>query len=56
MSPAEVLGVELRQYLGQDGHAVLVPIVVGRTSAAVAAKERAVAGTQTRLWMIQMCS
>ena len=37
MSPAEVLGVELRQYVG-DGHTVYVPRVVGRTSAAVAAK------------------
>jgi hypothetical protein len=45
MSPAEVLGVELRQYLGPNGHVVLVPSVVGRTTAAVAAKERATAGT-----------
>jgi len=37
MNPAEVLGVELRQYVG-SGHTVYVPRVVGRTSAAVAAK------------------
>ncbi len=37
MSPAEVLGVELRQYVGQ-GQTVLVPRVVGRTTAAVVAK------------------
>lgn len=37
MNPAEVLGVELRQYVGSD-HTVYVPRVVGRTSNAVAAK------------------
>jgi hypothetical protein len=37
MSPAEVLGVELRQFQG-DGHTVYVPRVVGRTSMAVATK------------------
>jgi len=41
MSPAEVLGVELRQFAGgRDGVKVLVPSVVGRTSAAVTAKVR----------------
>lgn len=40
MSPAEVLGVELRQYVGGD-HRVYVPAVVGRTSAAVATKATA---------------
>lgn len=38
MTPAEVLGVEVPQYVGDDGHQVLVPRVIGRTSAAVAAK------------------
>ena len=37
MSPAEVLGVELRQYVGDD-HIVYVPRVVGQTSTAVAVK------------------
>jgi hypothetical protein len=36
-NPAEVLGVELRQYVG-GGHTAYVPRVVGRTSMAVAAK------------------
>jgi hypothetical protein len=39
MSPAEVLGVEVPQFVGGD-HQVLVPRVVGRTSAAVATKQR----------------
>lgn len=38
MSPAEVIGVEVPQYVGADGERVLVPRVVGRTSAAKAAK------------------
>jgi hypothetical protein len=37
MSPAEVLGVELRQYVGGD-HVVYVPRVVGATSVAVIQK------------------
>jgi hypothetical protein len=37
MSPAEVLGVELRQYVG-SAHTAYVPRVVGRTATAVAAK------------------
>jgi hypothetical protein len=37
MNPAEVLGVEVVQYVG-DGQQVLVPRLVGRTSSAVAAK------------------
>ena len=37
MRPAEVLGVEVPQYVGA-GHQVLVPRVIGRTSSAVAAK------------------
>src|SRR6476659_561523 len=40
MSPAEVLGVELRQFVG-GGHTVYVPSVVGRTSQAVATKATA---------------
>ena len=36
MKPAEVLGVEVVQYLGDDGLRVLVPHLVGATSAAVA--------------------
>jgi hypothetical protein len=40
MSPAEVLGVEVQQYVG-SGEQVLVPRVVGRTSDAVAAKQTA---------------
>jgi hypothetical protein len=40
MNPAEVLGVELRQYVG-GGHTVYVPSVVGRTSMAVATKAAA---------------
>jgi len=52
MSPAEVLGVELRQYLSKavssgPPQIVLVPRVVGRTSAAVATKVRASGG---QLW------
>ena len=38
MSPAEVLGVEVPQFVGGD-HQVLVPRVVGQTSAAVATKQ-----------------
>jgi hypothetical protein len=45
MSPAEVLGVEVPQFVGADGHQVLVPRLIGRTSAAVATKQSA-AGTQ----------
>jgi hypothetical protein len=41
MNPAEVLGVELRQYVG-GGQTVYVPSVVGRTSMAVATKASAV--------------
>jgi hypothetical protein len=37
MNPAEVLGVELRQYVGGD-HTVYVTTVVGRTSTAVETK------------------
>ena len=37
MNPAEVLGVELRQYVG-GGHTVYVPNVIGRTSIAVETK------------------
>jgi hypothetical protein len=37
MSPAEVLGVELQQFVG-DRHTVYVPRVMGRTSEAVATK------------------
>ena len=44
MSPAEVLGVELRQYVGA-GQTVYVPRVVGRTAASVTAKSKAT-GTQ----------
>jgi hypothetical protein len=40
MNPAEVLGVELRQYVG-GGHTVYVPRVIGRTTMAVAAKASA---------------
>lgn len=49
MNPAEVLGVELRQYRqGSDGQdRVLVPRVVGRTSTAVSAKVRSSGG---KLW------
>ena len=45
MSQAEVLGVELRQYVG-DGEVVYVPRVVGRTSVAVATK----GATGGQLW------
>lgn len=38
MNPAEVLGIEVVQYVG-DGHQVLVPRLVGRTSNAVTAKQ-----------------
>ena len=34
MSPAEVLGVEVMQYLGEDGTQVLVPSLVGATTIA----------------------
>jgi hypothetical protein len=46
MSLAEVLGVELRQYIG-EGQVVYVPQVVGRTAAAVAAKSP---GSSGQLW------
>jgi hypothetical protein len=46
MSPAEVLGVELRQYVG-GGHTVYVPRVVGRTTSAVAQKTD---GTGQQRW------
>jgi len=38
MSPAEVLGVEVVQYLSDDGIQVLVPRIVGATSTAMATK------------------
>jgi hypothetical protein len=38
MSPAEVLGVEVPQYVGSD-HQVLVPRIIGRTATAVATKQ-----------------
>src|SRR6266511_4034541 len=40
MNPAEVLGVELRQYVG-GGHTVYVPRVIGRMTMAVATKASA---------------
>lgn len=40
MSPAEVLAVEIRQYVGSDGAQTLVPRIVGQTEAARAAKTR----------------
>jgi hypothetical protein len=45
MDPAEVLGLEVRQYLG-EGRAVLVPRVVGYTAEA----EQAKATRRTRTW------
>lgn len=47
MSPAEVLGVELQQFVGAQ-HTVYVPRVVGRTSSAVATKGGA--GQTGQLW------
>jgi hypothetical protein len=45
LTPAEVLGVELRRYTDGNGNdAVLVPRVVGRTTVAIAAKERSGGG------------
>jgi hypothetical protein len=45
MSPAEVLGVELRRYVTDDEQeTVLVPRVIGRTLTAIAAKERSSGG------------
>lgn len=46
MSPAEVLGVELQQFVGEQ-HIVYVPRVVGRTSGAVATKGGAGQAGQT---------
>lgn len=48
MSEAEVLGIELRQYLGADDQRVFVPSVVGRTSRAIEAKTGA-SGTSWNL-------
>ena len=45
MTPAEVLGVELRQFTG-GGHTAYVPTVVGRTTHAVAQK----AGRSGQVW------
>jgi hypothetical protein len=45
MNPAEALGLEVRQYLG-EGSTVLVPRVVGYTAGA----EQAKAVRQTRIW------
>jgi hypothetical protein len=45
MSPAEVLGVELRQYVGGN-QTVYVPRIIGRTSAAVVNKQ----GSGGQLW------
>jgi hypothetical protein len=45
MTPAEVLGVELRQFTG-GGHTAYVPTVVGRTTYAVARK----AGRSGQVW------
>lgn len=47
MQPAEVLGVEVVQYVA-DGHQVYVPRLVGRTSAAVATKQSAEGTPWTR--------
>lgn len=38
MSPAEVLGVEVRQYIGDGGLRTLVPRVIGQTEQAKAKK------------------
>ncbi len=45
MTPAEVLGVELRQYVN-GAHTVYVPRVVGRTASAVDTKSRTGQGGQ----------
>ena len=47
MRPAEVLGVEVRQYVGAGGeHVAYVPDVIGKTSRAIVAKEAAAGGQQ----------
>jgi hypothetical protein len=48
MNPAEVLGVELRQYIGANGHVAYVPGVVGRTGTALATKDAG--GSPGQLW------
>lgn len=40
MDPAEVLGVEVRQYVGAGQQRIYVPGIVGRTAAAESAKDR----------------
>jgi len=49
MNPAEVLGIEIRQYMGQ-GLRTLVPRVIGQTAVALQRKERR--PTQAMTWDI----
>jgi hypothetical protein len=56
MKPAEVLGVEVVQYLGTDGLRVLVPHLVGATSAAVAGKNPAPHTTWNRGSFLEVAS
>jgi len=47
MNPAEVIGVEVKQYVGQ-GQQALVPRVVGQTQQAAA--QKAIGGSSSRQW------
>jgi hypothetical protein len=49
MNPAEVLAVEVRQYVGQ-GQQALVPRVIGQTQQAVGQKSVGGTGTATKHW------
>jgi hypothetical protein len=49
MSPAEVIAIEIKQYLGGDGTKTLVPRVIGQTAEVEARKGRRVTG-ERRQW------
>lgn len=49
MNPAEVIAIEVKQYLGADGSKTLVPRVIGQTAAVEARKGRRPSG-ERRQW------
>jgi hypothetical protein len=50
MSPAEVLGIEVRQYVGGEALRTLVPRVVGQTAEAQQRKGRTSSGLESWTW------
>jgi hypothetical protein len=53
MNPAEVIAIEIKQYLGADGTKTLVPRVIGQTAEVEARKGRRASG-EGRQWDEQM--